>query len=191
MHLPFRFGNLPYGWYFCNGVRYGNDTPQGQALAVLPTEYKTDWGITTTGAGTNVPTFFVGSKGYFIRSVNGTTRLPGNVEQDAMRQITATGSASGGGSVTATGTFAGGTWDGNALGGTGFPSATGVFTDGEARYAGGGDGSHTWYSRPVTMNISAAIPNPSITVRINQTGTVADENRSLNIGMTPSIYLGA
>jgi hypothetical protein len=186
---PFRVNALKPGWYFCNGERYANGTPQAAVLSGLPASYKTDWGITDNGSGINVPMLFAGEKGYFLRPVNGTSRLPGSVEQDAMRQITATAAATNRGTITATGTF----WNiANFYGNTPL-TPNGVFTTSTAtQYDGNyesGNGPDFTVQR-TTMNISQAVPNPTLTVTINQSGTVADENRPINIGMTPVIYLG-
>lgn len=106
--LPFRPTELPESWYFCNGTRYATGTPQATVLSQLPTNYRTDWGVTTTSAGTNVPNLIADTStgdGYFIRPTNGTTRRPGNVQEGQLlyhrHHITAStaGSTSGGGAV--------------------------------------------------------------------------------------------
>lgn len=184
--MPFRYNALPVGWYFCNGERYATGTPQATVLSNLPTTYKTDFSITTNSSGTNVPTFFSGSNGYFLRPVNGTSRLPGSSETDAMRQITASSTVSGGLKVTATGSF------------TAYyktpGTASGVFTAGTntAAWTGGDGASGEKVVRNQTYNLSinTTATSPTISTTITQTGTVASENRPMNIGMTPAIYLG-
>lgn len=83
---PFRFNELPKGWYFCNGERYATDSPQANALVALSSTFKSDWGITTTGAGTNVPDLFSNDgRGYFLRAVDNSSRFPGSNQNDAFQ----------------------------------------------------------------------------------------------------------
>lgn len=89
--LPFRFNSLPKGWYFCNGERFNLSTPQGAALNGLSTDFKTDWGITISNDTISLPNlFFSDGRGYFLRSVDGSTRKVGSVQTDAIRNITGT-----------------------------------------------------------------------------------------------------
>ena len=89
--LPFRFNSLPKGWYFCNGERFNLSTPQGAALNGLSTDFKTDWGITISNDTISLPNlFFSDGRGYFLRSVDGSTRQVGSVQTDAIRNITGT-----------------------------------------------------------------------------------------------------
>ena len=89
--LPFRVAELPVGWYFCNGDQYPLSSPQGAVLTRLSTNFKTDWGITTSGSNISLPNMFhTDGRGYFLRATNGTTRQVGNVELDALQNITGT-----------------------------------------------------------------------------------------------------
>ena len=89
--LPFRSTNLPTGWYFCNGDRFPLSTPQGVALNGLPTEFKSDWGITISNNSISLPNlFYSDGRGYFLRSVDGLKRNVGSVQTDAIRNITGT-----------------------------------------------------------------------------------------------------
>ena len=160
--LANRYDELPPGYYACYGARYALATPQGQVLQSLPPTLRSTLKITITAAGINVPQMIVSGKGYFVRAVDGITRLPGSIEQDAARAITITGDVSGTlGSVIMTGAA------------TGSFSATRV----GALYA---DGSYPAAAQNVSLN-------GSITLSQENVGT---ENRPINIGMTPVIYLG-
>ena len=87
--LPYRYNQLPKGWYFANGDRYANTTDAGKALNALSTNFKSDWKITNNGTTTNVPNLFhTDGRGFVIRSVNGVARAVGSVEIDAMQNIT-------------------------------------------------------------------------------------------------------
>ena len=89
--LPFRSTNLPTGWYFCNGDRFPLSTPQGVALNGLPTEFKSDWGITISNNSISLPNlFYSDGRGYFLRSVDGLKRNVGSVQTDAIRNFTGT-----------------------------------------------------------------------------------------------------
>lgn len=95
--FPFRVAELPPGWYFTNGDNYLLSSPQGQALNSLSANYRSDWRIViTTISGQqyiNVPNFFGGAGGYFERAVNGTSRLPGGIQNDATRNATGAATA--------------------------------------------------------------------------------------------------
>lgn len=151
----FRSGDLPAGWYFCNGGRYAMNTPQQIALANLSAAYQSDWGITTTSSGTNVPTLFSGSDGYFLRAVNGITRQVGSKQDDAIRAMS--------------GSF--GSIQFNGVG-----NFSGSFSAGAERAGYTSDGNNMWLYAQQTK----FIPNVP----------TASENRPMNIGMTPAIYLG-
>lgn len=238
-HLPHRYNRLPPGWYFCNGERYATESAVAKALQALPAELREDFRITATSSGVNVPDLFSGGKGTFFRSVDGVTRRPGSIEQDAMRLITAkttntnsttndlkatstsshnlkatsSGSATGGGGGSANGTF----YAPSHTGGTGISlPATGVFSQGGSGIGLAEGGGRETQVKKVTMDLNLSGSAPSITVNttltggittttnitgslnvttnstttITQSGAVADENRPLNIGMTPAIFLG-
>ncbi len=187
--LPFRFNALPFGWYFCNGERFTDDIPAGLALKGLPQGLKDDFGITTNGtSGTNVPRMLDSSgRGYFLRGVDGVSRQPGTIEQDAARSVTATASssASSGGRITATGSFE---YEYNHSATAG---ATGVFTAVTGRQFAIDSGPTDLYTGTITLNLDSPIPAPSVSTTVNiSQQNVANENRPTNIGMTPCIYLG-
>lgn len=165
--LPFRSSDLPTGWYFCNGDRFSLDTLQGEALNALPTAMKTDWSIAVQSGSINLPNLFSGTDGYFLRPVDNTTRVPGNRQADAIRNIT--------GSFSVSSTL-GLTLNGAASGTSTF---SGPFTS-------------TAYTKSYSFNGYALGYNTVGDVSFNAARTVstAHENRPINIGMTPAIYLG-
>ena len=163
--MPFRRDELPFGWYFRNGDNYLLSSPQGQVLNGLSINYKNDHCITIKTINgqqyINVPTAFApDGRGFFERAVNGTTRQVGSVEGDAIREI----------------------W--------------GHFDTGVVK-------NHYMYATGAFAGVDAKNPyNSSFQASPEQTGTygydfnasrvapTANENRPLNIGMTPVIYLG-
>lgn len=169
--LPFRADSLPFGWHFCNGDRFPLASAQGQVLFALPESFKTDWGITVAGGAISLPRLFdpATGAGLFLRSVDGDARLPGSAQDDAIRNITASFSL-------------------NALAGIVLvnptnknPSAlTGAFAARSApmkSYAMGTASSGANSTADLLFDASRAVPT-------------AEENRPVNIGMTPAIYLG-
>ncbi len=196
--LPFRFNALPFGWYFCNGERFTDDVPAGLALKALPQGLRDDWGITTEGtSGTNVPRLLDSSgRGYFLRGVDNVSRMPGTIEQDAARQITATANSNTNisGSGSALGTF-NSTINTSPSGG-GSVGATGAFTQTQTSSASlqTGDGFF-WNDVQTRTTLNASVIASGLsastitTVNVN-TPNAANENRPTNIGMTPCIYLG-
>lgn len=155
--LPFRPLELPDFWYFCNGDRFALSGAQGLVLSGLPTSLKVDWGIVVSGVSINVPNLFYDGRGAFLRAVDGSARLPGSWEDDAIRNIEGTA-----GPISHT--------FGN------YGSATGAFSKVEETSV-----SHlnaSGHCGRIVFNARNVVPT-------------ADENRSLNIGMTPAIYLGA
>lgn len=165
--LPFRSTELPTGWYFCNGDRYGLDSPQGEALNALPFNFKADWGIAVTGANIGLPNLFANGEGYFLRPVNNTSRLPGTVQDDAIRNIT--------------GTFGLAPSVGLTHNGSGFGSST---FSGAFKSSG--------YTKAYSSNSYAMGYNTIGDLMFDASRSVAtaNENRPRNIGMTPAIYLG-
>lgn len=163
--MPFRRDELPFGWYFRNGDNYLLSSPQGQVLNGLSTNYKLDHKITIKTINEqqyiNVPSAFsADGRGFFERAVNGTTRQVGSWEDDAIREI----------------------W--------------GHFDTGVVK-------NHYMYATGAFAGVDAKNPyNSSFQASPEQTGTygydfnasrvvpTANENRPLNIGMTPVIYLG-
>lgn len=152
--FPFRIAELPARWYFTNGGGYSTTSPQGQALASLSDNFKADWGITVSGGTIYLPNLFLGADGYFLRPVNGSARLPGTRQGDAIRNIP--------GSIS--------------LGNSMFSSATGAFlANSLSKYGASGQDYDGFYG--VTFDPSRVV-------------ATAAENRPINAGMTPAIYLG-
>ncbi len=162
--LPFRKANLPAGWYYPSGDYFALTSAVGKALAALPAEYKSDWGIVVSGQTIRLfdpEKFFAvdgagATVGRFLRAVDGATRLPGSVQSDAIRNITGYHGWTG---VAAANNYSG------AL----FGDLTGM--------------GYSWPSGPylgliLHFDASRAIPT-------------ADENRPNEVGLTPAIYLGA
>lgn len=86
--FPHRATQLPPKWYSTNGDRFSVSSPQGLALKSLPTELKSDWGITESGGMINVPNIKQSDgRTPFLRPVNGTERQVGSVDGDKMRRI--------------------------------------------------------------------------------------------------------
>ena len=170
--MPFRANELPFGWYFRNGDNYLLDSPQGQVLNRLSDNYKRDHQITIKDINgqqyINVPSAFApDGRGFFERPANGNTRQVGSVEGDAIRNIYGQQAVRGGvdASINANGDFTPYTY---------------VF-----RYSRGvgqqpivvQDFSYLAESVVSTFDASFVVPT-------------ADENRPLNVGLTPVIYLG-
>lgn len=94
--LPFRASELPTGWYYPSGDYFELTSTVGKALNALPENYKADWGIVISGTTIRLfdpEKFFAadgGSNtvGRFFRPVDGSARLPGSTEDDAIRNIT-------------------------------------------------------------------------------------------------------
>lgn len=76
-------------FYFCNGERWLPESPQGVALLGLDDDFKEDWGIAIDEDGlVPLPNFFdANCNGYFPRPVDGVSRLPGSVQEDAIVNI--------------------------------------------------------------------------------------------------------
>lgn len=159
--LSFRYTDLPTGWHYCNGGGYSTSSAVGQALAVLPAAFKSDWGITVSGTTIYLPNLFSGTDGYFLRPVNGSSRLPGSKQTGAMQGHRHNLSNS----IFQT-AYAMGPINLGGSAGTDYPKGTG-----SGAYDGIGVSSD-----PVISSYGA-VP-------------LAAENRPINIGMTPAIYLG-
>ncbi|MCT6866661.1 MAG: hypothetical protein M3Z63_01145 [Gilliamella apicola] len=162
--MPFRAGELPFGWYFRNGDNYFLSSPQGQALNRLSDNYKRDHQITIKNINgqyyINVPSAFApDGRGFFERPANGTTRQIGSWEDDAIREIW--------------GHFDTGVVD-NHVG-----YAKGAFAGTYAINPKGGAFQPTRDLDAWGYEFFASRVVPT-----------ANENRPLNIGLTPAIYLG-
>lgn len=167
--MAFRASELPFGWYFRNGDNYILDSPQGRALNGLSVNYKEDYKITIKVINgqqyINVPTAFSSDgRGYFERPVDGTTRQVGSIEKDAIRNIN--------GSLP----------NGSAQAILGHENLTSGKTDGAISIYHSGDdwlqiGSRHMRWAFFDFDASRVVPT-------------ANENRPINIGLTPAIYLG-
>lgn len=79
------------GWFFCNGDNYALISAVGKALKALPTSFKTAWGIVITGSKISIPKlFYTNGRGFFLRAVDGTTRVVGSVQVDMFASHTHT-----------------------------------------------------------------------------------------------------
>ncbi|WP_218837555.1 hypothetical protein [Gilliamella sp. Occ4-3] len=170
--MPFRRDELPFGWYFRNGDNFLLDSPHGRALNSLSANYKNDHRITIKTINgkqyINVPTAFApDGRGYFERAVNGINRQVGSTEDDAIRNIYGQQGVRGG--VDASIDINGG-----------FTPYTYVFS----------------YSRGVgkqaivVQDYNSLAESVISTFDASRIVPTAHENRPLNIGMTPVIYLG-
>ena len=162
--MPFRAGELPFGWYFRNGDNYLLSSPQGRALNGLSANYKRDHQIAIKNINgqqyINVPSAFApDGRGYFERPANGTTRQVGSAEDDAIRDIW--------GHID-----------------TGVVANHHEYTRGAfcGTYAihpknGGFQPTKEWDAWGFDFYASRVVPT-------------AHENRPINMGLTPVIYLG-
>jgi hypothetical protein len=161
---PFAGASLPEGWYLTNGDTYADASDQGIVLHGLSAAYQAAWGIESSGGYINVPDLFDSNgNGYFPRPVDGTARQVGNIQGDAIRNIT--GEASHAGSAF------------GQLQRFDVPAETsGALTAGQdTPYALAGATSDS--GSRLRIDVSLVVPT-------------AEENRPVNIGMTPAIYLG-
>jgi hypothetical protein len=171
--MAFRASELPHGWYFRNGDNYLLDSPQGRALNSLSANYKEDYKITIKVINgqqyINVPTAFSDDgRGFFERAVNGTSRQVGSIENDAIRNIWGQ-------------LYNVMQWRGTV--------GVGVFHVGEPNTAG--SGLNNRHSNAATYATDSDFPERTITFDASRVAPVtSDDNRPLNIGMTPAIYLG-
>jgi hypothetical protein len=169
--LPFRPSKLAqFGWYFANGETTLLSSDQGKVLNGFDEDYKSDWGIVISGNLISYPNWFTATgKGYFPRAVDGSSRLPGSIQDDAMREIQSppginsnvNHSILGGWSLTTT-----------------LPVEAPFYSENVALYATISNGSNL---RAYLLKFKASLADGVL---------VADENRPKNVGMTPAIYLG-
>lgn len=167
--MPFRRDELPFGWYFRNGDNFLLDSPQGQALNGLSANYKRDHNITIKTIDgkqyINVPTGFApDGRGYFERAVNGINRQVGSVEDDAIRNIKGAIPNGPGRAVIGHENITKGEHDG----------AMSVYHC-DDDWLQGGSRRMRWAF--FDFDASRVVPT-------------ANENRPINIGMTPAIFLG-
>ena len=89
--FPFRAGELPNGWYFCNGDQYALSSPQGVILNGFSDNFKSDWGITASGGNISLPNLFhTDGRGFYLRSADGSSKQVGSIEEDAIQKFTGT-----------------------------------------------------------------------------------------------------
>lgn len=162
--MPFRANELPPGWYFRNGDNYLLNSPQGQALNRLSDNYKRDHQIT-------------------IKDINGQKyiNVPSAFAQDGRGYFERAidGTTRQVGSVEADaireiwGHFDTGVVD-NHVG-----YARGAFAGSNAINPNGGafQPAREWMAWGYEFFASRVVPT-------------ANENRPINMGMTPVIYLG-
>ncbi|MCX8598552.1 hypothetical protein J3U31_02915 [Gilliamella sp. B3486] len=167
--MPFRHDELPFGWYFRNGDNFLLDSPQGQVLNGLSANYKLDHRITIKTLNgqqyINVPTAFApDGRGFFERAVNGTTRQVGSWEDDAIRNIKGSIPNGPGRAVIGHENITKGEHDG----------AISVYhCDDDWLQVGPRRMRWAFFD----FDASRVVPT-------------AHENRPINVGMTPAIYLG-
>ena len=172
--MPFRANELPFGWYFRNGDNYLLNSPQGQVLNRLSNNYKRDHQITIKTINgqqyINVPSAFApDGRGFFERAVNGTTRQVGSAEGDAIRNIK--GGLPSGNFKALLGHAKIETGDKNG--------AISIQSAGDDYVASSSSSTNPRQLRYVFFDFDASRVVPT-----------AHENRPINMGMTPAIYLG-
>lgn len=161
--MPFRANELPFGWYFRNGDNYLLSSPQGKALNGLSNNYKHDHQIT-------------------IKNINGQQyiNVPSAFAHDGRgyfeRAIDGT-------------TRQVGTIEGDAI-----RNIYGAFYPISETFGAEGDATGVFQKAECFSNHT-----PASTDRGQADGVVfdasrivptANENRPINIGLTPAIYLG-
>jgi hypothetical protein len=163
--FPFRTNALPSGWYHMNGDKYSTSSAQGLALAALPANYKSDWGITVASNLINLPTVYAADgRSYFERAVDGSTRQVGSVEGDAIRNIKGNMNCQ--------------TVAGRSGNDQGVPEAPyGIKRVWIDNWTYNGSGNAICQLVLLDFDASRNVPT-------------AAENRPLNVGKTPAIYLG-
>ena len=162
--MPFRRDELPFGWYFRNGDNYLLSSPQGQVLNGLSINYKNDHRITIKTINgqqyINVPTAF---------SADGRGFFERAVD-GATRQV---GSVEDDAIREIWGHFDTGVVTNH------YKYAQGVFSGVDAVNPENGGAFASMQAKTYGYNFNASRVVPT-----------ANENRPLNIGMTPVIYLG-
>lgn len=162
--MPFRRDELPFGWYFRNGDNYLLSSPQGQVLNGLSINYKNDHRITIKTINgqqyINVPTAFSADGRGFFE----------RAADGASRQV---GSVEDDAIREIWGHFDSGVVDNHTL------YTRGAFQGTNAIYPQNGafEPKKDWWAWGYDFYASRVVPT-------------ANENRPLNIGMTPVIYLG-
>ncbi|HHN8277519.1 TPA: hypothetical protein ACRRWE_001642 [Morganella morganii] len=76
-------------WYSVNGDRYGVETPVGKVLKSQSAEWKRAWNVVEAAETITLPTLLQpDGRMPFLRPVNGTSRKPGTVMGDTIRNFT-------------------------------------------------------------------------------------------------------
>ena len=162
--MPFRRDKLPFGWYFRNGDNYLLNSPQGQVLNGLSADYKNDHRITIKTINgqqfINVPTAFAPDGRGFFI----------RAVDGATRQV---GHIEDDAIRDIYGHFDAGVVDHHDV------YARGAFRGSAAIYPENGSAppQKNWAAWGYDFRASNVVPT-------------ANENRVLNIGATPAIYLG-
>ncbi|AKJ43897.1 hypothetical protein QQ39_12605 [Pragia fontium] len=158
--LPFRKNELPVGWYFTNGDKYSLTSVQGKALNSLSISFKTDWGIKVINNTINLPNLFH-SDGRGVF----LRSVDGISRQVGHIQDDAIRNING---------VINNVSDGR--GGSNVISSGAFKTTKAIKGHQNGTSGYTQVSE-LTFDASFTVPT-------------AEENRPLNMGMTPAIYLG-
>lgn len=162
--MPFRANELPFGWYFRNGDNYLLHSPQGQVLNQLSDNYKRDHQITIKDINgqkyINVPSAFASDGRGYFERAIDGTT----------RQV---GSVEGDAIREIWGHFDTGVVDYHVN------YAKGAFAGSNAINPNGGafQPAREWMAWGYEFFASRVVPT-------------ANENRPINIGLTPVIYLG-
>lgn len=162
--MPFRANELPFGWYVRNGDNYLLNSPQGQALNKLSDNYKRDHQITIKNINgqqhINTPTAF-------------TSDGRGFFERAVNGEIRQVGNIEGDAIREIWGHFDSGVIDNH------HEYALGAFSGSHAinQKNGAFEPKKEWDTWGYDFNASRVVPT-------------ANENRPINMGLTPVIYLG-
>lgn len=162
--MPFRANELPFGWYVRNGDNYLLNSPQGQALNKLSDNYKRDHQITIKNINgqqyINMPTAFASDGRGFFE----------RAVNGGTRQV---GNIEGDAIREIWGHFDSGVVDNHN------EYAQGAFRGSAAINPRNGafEQKKDWDAWGYDFHASRVVPT-------------ADENRPINIGLTPVIYLG-
>ncbi|CAM3293712.1 phage tail protein [Xenorhabdus nematophila] len=73
--FPFRPHELPSGWYHCNGDKHPIHSVLGKALTQLSGSYKSDFRISVDNNAINLPNFYSGGRGLFLRPSTTTGQI--------------------------------------------------------------------------------------------------------------------
>ena len=162
--MPFRRDELPFGWYFRNGDNYLLDSPQGRALDSLSANYKEDYKITIKVINgkqyINVPTAFAPDGRGYFERAIDGTT----------RQV---GSAEGDAIRDVWGHF-----------------DTGVVPHHDEYTRGAFFGTTAINPTNTAFQSSTSWQTCGFDFYASRVVPTANENRPINIGLTPVIYLG-